>query len=456
MLHMPRLELLLFMMVLPMLVAAGATLLRGPGAGYVAAGVGFAVLLPVGFLAVSLALVVHYLVRNSVERRRAVFVLRLLPGVSGGSDGSGGGDGAPAGAIACTAAGARMPASPFEQHASGPLDSSDGAIDRFFSACSTPDGSGSLTAAMLGSGSGHAHCSRGSTALSAGASGAQFIMQRTPSAAERSDVLEQPSAADGQAERAGGAPAAAAGGAPVVALRRGLLALQRYTFHPLFGFNLVSPGDGTTGGQVSVASIPVGTAADGGGPLVGQGAWLCKSKWDTSFVKRYGALFEDARGPQVYRITSVYEPVEGEGELVVWSGHKLWSGGSCCCLGRCLCLRRAVLPCRRRLPCPTLPADGRVSTAAIPAPCRHRRPRGRRRAGTRLLHLERHHCADAADLWHPAVRLQDGAVCADHQLCGVGQQRAAGEAELHGGAGWLRSKLRVGLRSAAGRRQATL
>lgn len=59
-----------------------------------------------------------------------------------------------------------------------------------------------------------------------------------------------------------------------------------------------------------MASIPVGTAADGG-VVVGQGAWLCKSKWDTTFVKRYGSLFEDARGPQVYHITSVYESDEG-------------------------------------------------------------------------------------------------------------------------------------------------
>ena len=82
MLHLPRLELLLFMVVLPMIVAAGASLLRAQGGGYVAAGVFFAVLLPLAFLGVSTAFIVRYLVRHSVEDRRAVYVLPAPPGAA--------------------------------------------------------------------------------------------------------------------------------------------------------------------------------------------------------------------------------------------------------------------------------------------------------------------------------------------------------------------------------------
>jgi hypothetical protein len=59
----------------------------------------------------------------------------------------------------------------------------------------------------------------------------------------------------------------------------------------------------------------VGTAAEAGAAAApaAQGRWVCKSKHDTAFVKRYGSLFEDARGPQVYHIRSVYDAAAADG-----------------------------------------------------------------------------------------------------------------------------------------------
>lgn len=297
MLHVPRLELLLFMMVLPMVVAAGATLLRADGSGYVAAGVVFAVLLPAAFLGVSLAFIIRYLVRHSVEQRRAVFVLRMPP------------------SVAAEAGGTQPPPSPFHTAAAAAQTHHD-LLAR---------DSGTLTQQFLtGSRSGLAMAPTDSLGLQPSASAAtytpsatgsaQFILAAQPS----SDAAQQ--AAEVQREQARsrpapGSPAAAEAAEP--GRRRGPLraagaawrGFQRYFMRPVFGFdfNANTSAAGATQQQSSAAAIPVAVAGDDGSALTGQGAWLCKSKWDTAFVKRYGSLFEDARGPQVYHITSVYE-----------------------------------------------------------------------------------------------------------------------------------------------------
>ena len=299
MLHLPRLELLLFMMVLPMIVAAGATLLRAHGAGYVAAGVFFAVLLPVAFVGVSLAFIIRYLVRHSVDQRRAVFVLALPPTVA-------------------TPGAAAAGQSPFQQQSQQQQEQLPELTPRGSSALSPtqqqqflrPSTSG-LTQQFLGpADSGLSH-------FASATSTAQFILQRQPSAAlSAADAGGVPTleagTAPGSPASPGGSSGSASGGGIRGACRRGWQGFQRFFMRPVFGFDL-SGGSQQQQQQSSAATIPVGTVADGGS-LAGQGAWLCKSKWDTAFVKRYGSLFEDARGPQVYHITSVYETAATDGE----------------------------------------------------------------------------------------------------------------------------------------------
>ena len=320
MLHLPRLELLLFMMVLPMIVAAGATLLRAAGAGYVAAGVLFAVLLPAAFLGISLVFIVRYLLRHSVERRRAVFVLALPPRVAPADAGS---PQAPA------------PGSPVrtrgQRAAAAGLARDSGSLTQQFLA--SPAGTARTTDGLLSPGeslqsmdlspssppsAAQVISSGGSAPASpAGEGAAQAATPRR----QRSEVASPASSAFATPPSHPASPAEPAEGAvhaPAASGGRGLLggawrAFQRWFMRPIFGFELGGNG-GAAGGpqaaraaaQQSSAAIAVGTAADAGA-LAGQGAWLCKDKWDTAFVKRYGSLFEDARGPQVYHITSAYD-----------------------------------------------------------------------------------------------------------------------------------------------------
>ena len=75
MLHLPRLELLVFMMTLPMVAAAGAALLQSSTPGVVVVGVLFSIVLPFGFLGVASCFLVRYLLRSTVENRRALYVV---------------------------------------------------------------------------------------------------------------------------------------------------------------------------------------------------------------------------------------------------------------------------------------------------------------------------------------------------------------------------------------------
>jgi hypothetical protein len=320
MLHLPRLELLLFMMVLPMIVAAGATLLRVPGAGYVAAGVFFAVLLPVAFVGVSLAFIMRYLVRHSVDQRRAVFVLALPPTM-----------GAPVGAAA-------LGQSPFQQQSQQQQQQQEQLPEPTPRGSSTlpptqqqqflrPSSSG-LTQQFLGP------ADSGLSNFASATSTAQFILQRQPSGAlGAADAGGAPPPEVGTAPGSPASPGSsssgsASGGGLRGACRRGWQGFQRYFMRPVFGFDL-SGGTPQQQQQNSAATIPVGTVADGGS-LTGQGAWLCKSKWDTAFVKRYGSLFEDARGPQVYHITSVYETAATDGESVGAGSGAVFAANEAC------------------------------------------------------------------------------------------------------------------------------
>ena len=317
MLHMPRLELLLFMMVLPMIVAAGAALLRAPSAGYVVAGVVFAVLLPAIFLATALTFVVRYLLRRSVEQRRAVYVLALPPRA------------APATAAAAEPATPDSPVRTRAQRAAAAaaLGRDSGSLTQQFLV--TPTSTARTTDGLLSPGE-----SMRSTELSPSSppGAAQFISSRgSPSS--------QPAAGAASSQQQGGTvvspsssgfhtpasepasprqpaddrPPATCTGSSRSILGRAWGGFQHYFMRPVFGFtfgsSLPAGSPAAAGGQQaqqSSAAIPVGTAADVGA-LTGQGAWLCKGKWDTAFVKRYGSLFEDARGPQVYHITSAYD-----------------------------------------------------------------------------------------------------------------------------------------------------
>ena len=75
MLHAPRVELLTFTMILPMIAAAGAAALRSDSAGAIVAGVCFGILLPFGFLIGASAFLVYAVFRPTVSKRRAVYVL---------------------------------------------------------------------------------------------------------------------------------------------------------------------------------------------------------------------------------------------------------------------------------------------------------------------------------------------------------------------------------------------
>jgi hypothetical protein len=75
MLHLPRLELLVFMMTLPMIAAAGAGLLKSSNGGIVTLGVVFSIVIPFGFLTLASVFLVKYLLRSAVEQRRALYVL---------------------------------------------------------------------------------------------------------------------------------------------------------------------------------------------------------------------------------------------------------------------------------------------------------------------------------------------------------------------------------------------
>jgi len=75
MLTLPRLELLVFMLVLPMIAAAGSGLLQSSTAWVVALGVLFSIIVPFGFLITVSVFLVRYLLQGAIDHRRAVYIL---------------------------------------------------------------------------------------------------------------------------------------------------------------------------------------------------------------------------------------------------------------------------------------------------------------------------------------------------------------------------------------------
>lgn len=76
MLHLPRIELLAFMMIMPMISAAGAAALQSTSAEAVAAGICFGIILPFGFLLGAGCFLVFVVIRPTISKRRAVYVLK--------------------------------------------------------------------------------------------------------------------------------------------------------------------------------------------------------------------------------------------------------------------------------------------------------------------------------------------------------------------------------------------
>ena len=76
MLHIPRLELLAFTMILPMIAAAGASALKADSAGAIIAGVFFGILLPFGYLFAASFFLIFAIIRPTISKRRAVYVVQ--------------------------------------------------------------------------------------------------------------------------------------------------------------------------------------------------------------------------------------------------------------------------------------------------------------------------------------------------------------------------------------------
>ena len=75
MLHFPRLELIVFMVVLPMICAAGSACLQSSSPGTLAAGACLGILLPFGFIIAASAFLVFFVVRPSIEDRKAYYIV---------------------------------------------------------------------------------------------------------------------------------------------------------------------------------------------------------------------------------------------------------------------------------------------------------------------------------------------------------------------------------------------
>lgn len=230
MLHLPRLELLVFMMVLPMIAAAGAGLLHASSAGAVTIGVIFAVVLPFGFLIVASVFLVLYLLRKSLERRRALYVV-------------------------------------FNRQ------EDEGTLSVQGSANSV----GSMTTSML-------------------------VPSASPDSGAPGLDMDRSMSMHSEAEEGGPAPAPPPAPAPTgvagkcrAALRATWAWTYAWMLRPVFGF----PKTDAPSAAAASAAVPEDEAV-----------WLGRGKWDAQFVKRYGCLFEDARGPQVLRVRSRYEPWE--------------------------------------------------------------------------------------------------------------------------------------------------
>lgn len=75
MLQIPRIELIVFMFILPMICAAGCACLQSTSAGVLAAGACLGVILPFGFLILVSLFLVYCIIRPDIEKRRALYLV---------------------------------------------------------------------------------------------------------------------------------------------------------------------------------------------------------------------------------------------------------------------------------------------------------------------------------------------------------------------------------------------
>ena len=220
MLHLPRLELLTFTIILPMIAAAGAAALQAESAGAIAAGVIFGVLIPFGYLfgaGIFLALAV---IRPTISKRRAVYVVQQSDNLN----------------ISAPSP-AQIETLRHSTDSEVVVESSNGS-----------QSSVGLETSML------------------------TTQMRNNMAEEEEPVSDQPQASNDMEKK------------------RFSAFMYRWILSPIFGFR--SPYRANHGNHSP--------------------AWLGRGKLDGEFVKRFGCFFEDAHGPQVYRVRSRYETIQHE------------------------------------------------------------------------------------------------------------------------------------------------
>ena len=220
MLHLPRLELLAFMMILPMITAAGAACLQSTSPGAIAAGVIFGIIIPFGFLLGAGIFLMLAIIRPTISKRRAVYVVEES-----------------------------------EAMAAAPTDQQIAMFRESRADVESSQGSGNnLTTSMLGQN-----------------------VRDSMADDNSSEAADSEAATDTETGRRGTQPPA----------RRGVRSfMYKWILSPLFGFS--SPHRAPNREQA-------------------QPAWLGRMKLDAVFVKRFGCFFEDAHGPQVYRVSSRYD-----------------------------------------------------------------------------------------------------------------------------------------------------
>jgi hypothetical protein len=273
----PRLELLLFMVALPMVAAAAAGLLQSNDAGVIAIGVLFSIVVPIIFLITAVIVVSQKLLKPSVQERRAVFVVPIsrnrhhIHSNRTQADGSGSGGGET------------------EEHRHhnniGDISVAGSASSEIEIESATS--SQALEESLIfGASSLSSHQQEGSYEYNH-----QHQQMNIPSGTMASTgtaiaVQRQLSSNNGPPSSTTTTTYSVAGLKTKV--NYWMCIAYKYTLCPLFGFPIPKICD------------PNPTRSD-------NPAWLGKTKVDARFIKSYGCLFEDARGPRVLEIRSQYD-----------------------------------------------------------------------------------------------------------------------------------------------------
>lgn len=276
----PRLELLLFMLALPMVAAAAAGLLQSKDAGVIAIGVLFSIVVPIIFLITAVIVVSQKLLKPSVQERRAVFAVPVSSNrhhnhghgnrTQANGDGGGGGE--------------------TEEHQ---LHNNIGDISVAGSASSeieieSATSSQALEESLIfGASSLSSHQQEGSYEYSHRHQLVNIPSGTMPSPGTAIAVQRQlPSNNRPQSSATAASTASIAGLKSKV--NCWMCSAYRYTLCPLLGF-------------------PIPKICDPNPTRTEDAAWLGKTKADAGFIKSYGCLFEDARGPRVLEIRSQYD-----------------------------------------------------------------------------------------------------------------------------------------------------